>query len=247
MTSLLHHVSTHDHPVDDHQLGTSLLMVDLTRRALSDCTRAYDMPTDERGIRSVGLRCPGNLEIVHDEMPSTISTDPTRRVHLIDRRHGRNTLFIIDSCMKPYGSIREENQETGVAEILDLVECALRTAPLTPGRMSRRLQTVMDGIAWIHNTPDEEADRMGMPWIWLAPSPVRGMRLNAIERPFDLHAPHMCCLSIRETGDRLIVKLSVLAGHTFDKRMTAVDGMRAVRELEEWRAEDLGRPHSLAA
>lgn len=247
MRSLLHHVSTHDHPVDDDQLDASLRMVDRARRALSDCTKVYDMPTDQRIVRSVRMRGPGHLELVHDEISDSISADPTRRVHLIDGRHGRNAIFVVESCMKPYGSVREDDHATGVDEIMDLVECALRTAPLTPGRMSRRLQKVMDGVAWIHSGPEDDGARMGLPWMWLAPSPVRTMRLNAIEQPFDLHAPHMCCLSIQNEPDRLIVKLSGLAGHTFDKRMTPMDGIRAVRELEEWRAEDLGSPHGRTA
>lgn len=247
MTSLLHHVSTHDHPVTNESLTLSMRMVEETRRILSMSSGIYDLPVTDRGVRTVMIRGARHLRIAHDEVPNELSVHPTRRVHLIDPANDQTVVFEVDTCAKPYGSIRSDDHEIGVVEILDMMECALTTAPLTLGRMSARLQTVMDGVAWMRNDPDAEGARLGLPWMWLAPSPVRGMRLNAIEQPWDLHTPSICCLRIRDETDRLRISLSGFAGHTLNRSMNMIDGIRAVRELEEWRAEDLGGARGLAA
>jgi hypothetical protein len=245
LTALLHHVSTRDHEVRDADLAEGLAVLRRIRDVLPSCGGVYDEKDEMRGTRSATARGRNGLSIMHHEATDTTLMHPTRSLTITEQAEGTRHFFRVESCATTYGAIDPDDHEIGILQLVDLLEAALTIAPSTRGHLDARLQTAMDGLAWASPDRQEGSPLADMPWMWLAASPVRPMRLNGTDLAQDLHVPRICCLRVSSTHEGLRMNLTGFAGHTIWKRMDAVTGLRAMLTLEEWRREDSGSSEPL--
>lgn len=247
MTALLHHVSTKDNPVTDRQIAMASSAIASARAYACRARRIEEARDDRTGAFGRHFMDGDGFRVTHAEKPNDLHAHPDRSVHFVDDDREASVALLADGCATGYGAVDAQDAQRGVIELLDLFEAALAIVPSCRNGMDPVLQEAMDGLAWMTPGKDDRGPIAHLPWMWLAASPLRPVRMCGTDLPQDLHVPRIMCMLVTESDDRLFVRVMGFAGHTWWKRMNEIDGLRAVRTLEEWRARDREDPAARAA
>jgi hypothetical protein len=207
----LDHVSTKDHEVGDGEIRRALEAMDRMRGELR---RGVAAATDEQSDPRHAL----GLSLAVEE--SGLSKHPDRILRHLGRKHDTFDVVSFSSCSLDFADPTAKDPAI---------------APACRGGAEPILHEAMKGVTWLMK--DQLPDRkVRIPDFWLAASPTCSPLISGTECTIGGPLPHFCCLRVGTT-DRggVFVGISVYSGHCWVDRMTAIDGLRAVAALDEWR------------
>lgn len=221
----LDHVSTKDHQIGDRDIGRALDALHRMRAELRHgvAVAAEGIPRPKYAL---------GLSFAVEE--SSFSKHPDRVLRHRGRTADTFDLVSFSSCSLEFADPSAKDPVVAASEAIDLARTALLRAPACRSGADPILGEAMKGVTWLmrDRLPDRQ---VRIPDFWLAASPTCSPLISGTEYDLEGPLPHLCCLKVGRTDQGMTIGLSVYTGHCWIERMNAVDGLRAVAALDEWR------------
>lgn len=222
----LDHVSTKDHEVNDDDIRRALGALSRMRAELR---RGVAVASEDKPYPEYAL----GLSLAVEQ--SSFSKQPDRILRHRGRRADTFDVVSFSSCSLDFADPTAKDPVVATSEAIDLARTALLRAPACRNGADPILGEAMKAVTWMMR--DQLPDRnVPIPNFWLAASPTCSPLISGAECTIEGPLPHICCLQVGRTDQEgVFIGLSVYSGHCWAERMNAVDGLRAVAALDEWR------------